>query len=436
MKRAPKSLRLQIGLFGRTNVGKSSFLNMVAGQDVAITSPVPGTTTDVVEKCMELLPLGPVVFLDTAGLDDTSVLSDLRLRKTRRIFDRSDVLVLLVEPDVWSGYEDNVVEESRRRNLPLVLVVNKVDLGAPSEDFLHRLQAVSPHILQVSSIDWTKRNRYVHELKKNLIEVCPEEFLNPPPLIGDLVPPGGLAVLVVPIDLQAPRGRLILPQVQTIRDALDCDAAVLVVKEREYAHVLTGLSRKPDLAVSDSQAVLKLVADTPADVPCTTFSILFARYKGDLIEAAASAAAVETLRAGSRVLIAEACSHHAIEDDIGRVKIPRWIRQMAGGDIRVDVSSGRDYPDNLKEYDLVVHCGGCMLTRREMLFRIHRARQEGVPVTNYGVCIALLQGVLKRVLAPFPAALDAFERSREMGALLISPATVSGPLQRKNFDMK
>jgi [FeFe] hydrogenase H-cluster maturation GTPase HydF len=410
MRKTPKSLRLQIGLFGRTNVGKSSFLNLVAGQDVAITSPIAGTTTDVVEKSMELLPLGPVVFLDTAGLDDTSALSEFRLKKTVKIFDRSDVIVLLVEPNVWTDYESRILEEARKREIPAIIVVNKLDLENPAEEFVAAIQKKSERVLLCSSIDHHHRDPYVNIFKKYLIEVCPEEFLKPPPLIGDLLPAGGLAILIVPIDLQAPKGRLILPQVQTIREALDHDASVFVVKEREYAPALHNLQTPPDIVVCDSQVVLKMVADTPEPIQCTTFSILFSRNKGDLIEMARGAAVIDTLRANDKVLIAEACSHHAIEDDIGRVKIPRWLRQYVGGDLQVDVYSGRDYPDNLKEYKLIVHCGGCMLTRREMLSRIQKAKEEKVPITNYGMCISFSQGVIKRVLSPFPAALDAFQR--------------------------
>jgi [FeFe] hydrogenase H-cluster maturation GTPase HydF len=261
------------------------------------------------------------------------------------------------------------------------------------------------------SLDGQEQEQYINAFKKKLIAVCPDEFLSPPTLIGDLLPPGGLAVLIVPIDLQAPKGRLILPQVQTIRDALDNDAAVMVVKEREYAYTLTLLNRSPDIALCDSQVVMKMVADTPKESKCTTFSILFARYKGDLLEDARGAAALQNLCPGDRVLIAEACSHHAIEDDIGRVKIPRWLRQYVGGDLQVDVSSGRDFPDDLERYRVVIHCGSCMLTRREMLYRIHAARSAGIPIVNYGVTISLLQGVLERVLSPFPAALEMYRRS-------------------------
>jgi [FeFe] hydrogenase H-cluster maturation GTPase HydF len=358
------------------------------------------------------LPLGPVVFLDTAGMDDVSVLSELRLKKTRKIFDRSDVIILLLEADIWTEYEENIMDEAGKRSIPIIAVINKIDLTVPSVDFLEELKKKTGRIVPVSSIDFTNRDKYINPLKKHLIDVCPDDYLKPPPLVSDLVPAGGLAVLIVPIDLQAPKGRLILPQVQTIRDCLDNDSACMVVKEREYAHALANLRRQPDIVVCDSQVVLKMTADTPQQVKCTTFSILFSRYKGDLIAAAEGAAVIDTLKPHDRILIAEACSHHPIEDDIGRVKIPRWLRQYIGADIKIDVSSGRDYPENLKDYKLIIHCGGCMLTRREMLFRIEQAREAGVPVTNYGVAVSVVQGVVHRTLSPFPAAYDAYERMR------------------------
>ncbi len=407
MEKTPKSMRLQIGLFGRTNVGKSSFLNLIAGQDIAITSPIPGTTTDVVEKAMELLPIGPVLFLDTAGTDDVSELSSLRLHKTEKVFDRADVFVLVIEPDKWQEYEETIVAQADKRKTPVVVVVNKIDTAPLGEQVACNILRAARNC-KVISVDHDNRDKYVDDFKNCLVQSLPEELLKTPALVGDLVPPGSLAVLIVPIDLQAPKGRLILPQVQTIRDALDNDAAALVVKEREYAHMLTQLRTPPAVAICDSQVVMKMVADTPLDIPCTTFSILFARFKGDLIEEARGAAAVEGLKPGDKVLIAEACSHHAAEDDIGRVKIPRWLRQYTGCDLDIDVVSGRDYPDNLADYSVVIHCGACMLTRREMIFRIHHAREAGVPVTNYGICISFLQGVLDRVLTPFPAALQAY----------------------------
>ncbi|WP_372846741.1 [FeFe] hydrogenase H-cluster maturation GTPase HydF [Pontiella sp.] len=401
MQTTPKSLRLHIALFGRTNVGKSSFLNLVAGQDVSIVSEQAGTTTDVVEKPMELLPIGPVVFLDTAGIDDTTALGEKRIDRTERVFDRADVILLLHEGSESTEFEQRVEAKAAEKKIPVVKVFNKSDLYDVSD----------PSVLSVNSADMGSRDKVLAALKAELLRVCPDEFIAPPPLMGDLVKPGGLAMLIVPIDLQAPKGRLILPQVQTIRDALDNDAASLICKEREYAHMLSILNQKPDVAICDSQMVLKMVADTPPEIPCTTFSILFARLKGDLRKFAMGAAAIDKLEPGDKVLIAESCSHHALEDDIGRVKIPRWLRQYVGVDLEIDVYAGRDFPDNLSEYKLAVQCGGCMQNRREVLSRIEKCESAGVPITNYGLCISQTQGVLKRVLSPFPAALDAYENA-------------------------
>jgi len=410
MDTTPKGNRLHIAIFGRTNVGKSSLLNYLIGQEIAITSPVAGTTTDVVEKAAELLPLGPVLFLDTAGLDDASELAEARLKKTQRIFDRADCILLVTEPEQWTPYESGVLAEADKRKIPVLIVVNKIDLGMPSPANLDRLMHETGRVVSVSCLDPVGRERAMEHLKRHLIEMVPDEVIETPTLIGDLLPPGGLAVLVVPIDLQAPKGRLILPQVQTIRDALDNDASVLIVKERELASTLTYLNRKPDLAVCDSQAILKVSADVSNDIPCTTFSILFARQKGNLTAAAAGAAAIETLRPGDRVLIAEACSHHPLQDDIGRIKIPRWLSQYVGGELKIDIAAGRDYPEGLDRYRLIIHCGSCMLTRREMLARLQKAKEASVPVTNYGLAISFTQGVIRRVLSPFPSALIAFDR--------------------------
>ena len=413
MEKAPKSLRLQIGIFGRTNVGKSSFLNMVSGQDVAITSPVPGTTTDVVEKTMELLPIGPVVFLDTGGMDDSSVLSEKRVQRTKRVFERADVVALVTEADIWTEFENAICREAASQKTPVIIVVNKADLKAPGAEFLEKLKGYSERILICSSTASGLRDGAVNGLKAHLLAVCPDDFLKPAALVGDLLPPGGLAVMIVPIDLEAPKGRLILPQVQAIRDVLDNDAAVAVVKEREYAAFLTRLKTPPDIVVCDSQVVLKMTADTPLSVPCTTFSILFSRLKGDLVEMARGAAVIDSLKSGDKVLIAESCSHHAVEDDIGRVKIPRWLRQYTGADLDIQSCAGRDYPGDLGKYKLIIHCGSCMLTRRETLYRIQQAKQKDVPITNYGIAISFVQGVIERTLAPFPAALEVFRAARQ-----------------------
>lgn len=412
MEKTSKGMRLHIGLFGRTNVGKSSLLNLLAGQDAAITSAVPGTTTDVVEKTMELLPLGPVVFLDTAGINDASALGEQRKKRTRAAMGRSDIAVLVIEPGCWDVYEDEIVDNAKGHSIPLLIFVNKVDLGAPDDTFVEKVRGKAARILMGTCYKTEERERVLSDFKDALVAIKPSTSAAPP-LVGDLVPLGGLVVLVVPIDLQAPKGRLILPQVQVIRDILDNDASVLVVKEREYAAALQQFRQPPNLVICDSQVVLKTLADTPATVPCTTFSILFARLKGNLAAAASAAAVIDTLVDGDKILIAEACSHHAMADDIGRVKIPRWMRQYTGRDLIFESSAGRDYPENIDEYALVVHCGGCMLNRQEMLGRIKIAGTKQVPVTNYGVTIACVQGVLERALFPFPSAALAYRNARK-----------------------
>ncbi len=411
---APKSVRLHIGLLGRTNVGKSTFLNMVADQAVSITSKQPGTTTDVVEKQMEFLPLGPVVFHDTAGLDDDSGLAGKRLEKTRRALAGIDVAVLVVEPESWSDYEQELVAELESREIPFIVVVNKVDAREPTAQFKSKISELTDNYIFCSSLESAAQERHINAFKKELIEICPEDFLNPPTLVGDLIPPGELGLLIVPIDLEAPKGRLILPQVQTIRNALDNEAATVVVKDNSYPEILEKLAEPPALCVCDSQVVEPMVENTPDSVPCTTFSILFARQKGDLLETARGAARLHHLRPGDRVLIGEACSHHPIEDDIGREKIPRWLNEFVGGELDFDVYSGRDFPADLSEYELIIHCGGCMINRRRMFYRIQRAREAAVPITNYGICISLVHNVLQRTLSPFPGALAGYKEQKEL----------------------
>lgn len=412
MRKTPKSLRLQLGLFGRTNTGKSTFLNMVAGQDVSIVSSLGGTTTDVVEKSMELLPVGPVVFLDTAGLDDSTQLSPLRLAKTKKIFNRADVIILVAEPNIWSDFDKAVSAEAKKRNIPLIVVINKIDREKPKKSFIDQVKKHTGLYLEASSLDKKNRNSYIIYFKELLLRCIPDDFINPPPLAADLFPKKGLAVLIVPIDLEAPRGRIILPQVQTIRNCLDNGQMVLVVKESEYKLCLSRLKKWPDLVVCDSQVVLFMVKNTPEKVKCTTFSTLFSRNKGDLTEQAKSAAAIDELKAADRILVAEACSHHPIEDDIGRVKIPGWIKKYKNKPLKFDFCAGRNWPDDLSKYKLIIHCGSCMITRREMLFRIEKAKQAKVPLTNYGLAIAFSQGVLERVLKPFPEALLAYKKKR------------------------
>ncbi|QSH41793.1 [FeFe] hydrogenase H-cluster maturation GTPase HydF [Lentisphaerota bacterium ZTH] len=408
MQKTPKSLRLQIAIFGRTNVGKSSFLNYISGQDVAITSPIPGTTTDVVEKPMELLPIGPVVFIDTAGLDDTSKLGEERIKKARKAFDRADIVTIICEPGQWGKAEEEIVAEARRRNIAVVNVINKVDIVLPEPEFKEKLAAAGK-VIECACTRTEQRESVRGAYKAALIENCPDDYITPPPLVSDLLTSGDTCLLIVPIDLQAPKSRLILPQVHTIRDTLDSDCASIVVKETDYLKMLAGLKNPPDLVICDSQVVDRMVRETPPEVSCTTFSILFSRLKGDMEQFARGTAAIDNLKSGDKVLIAEACSHHATKDDIGRVKIPKWLRDYLGYELDIEVYAGRDYPENLNEFNLVIHCGSCMLNRRETLARLQKAQEAGVPVTNYGMCISYTQGVLERVLSPFPKALAAFK---------------------------
>lgn len=406
MRPAPKSFRLHIGIFGRRNAGKSSLLNAMTRQQVSIVSEVAGTTTDPVEKPMELLPLGPVLFIDTAGIDDIGALGRERVERTRQVFDRTDLGVIVASAGEWGEFEESLRKELQDRKIPIVVVFNKSDLGKPGPLLTAQLKTHRVGFVETVATS----GQGVLELREALIKAAPEDFINTPPMISDLVGPGDLVVLVVPIDKEAPKGRLIQPQVQTIRELLDADACSLVVKERELRAALDRLRQPPALVVTDSQAFLKVAADTPSDVKLTSFSILLARQKGDLSEFVKGALAIERLRAGDRVLIAEACSHHPITEDIGRVKIPRWLRQYVGGELRIDTVQGHDFPENLAEYQLLVHCGSCMWNRREVLSRILRCRQAGVPICNYGMTIAYTLGIFERALEPFPDALDTYRR--------------------------
>lgn len=415
MNGSPKSNRFHIAILGRTNVGKSSLLNYIVGQDVAITSPQAGTTTDVVEKTMELLPLGPVLFMDTAGLDDTSRLASLRLDKTAAVFARADAVLLVLEAGSWTDYEEGVLRRSRSGSIPLLAVINKADLSLPSDGFIEMVSEKTGMPIVASCLDASGRESLLEALKTRLSDITLAASMEPP-IIGDLVSQGSMAVLVVPIDLGAPKGRIILPQVQTIRDLLDSNATAVVVKEGELSPFLKKINCDPGIVVCDSQVIRRVHEEVPGHVPLTTFSILFARHKGDLAVLARGARAIRGMRAGNRVLVAEACSHHPGMDDIGRVKLPAWLKDYCGCDLTVDVVAGKEYPRNLKDYDLIIHCGGCMLTRRHMLERIKTAERMDIPITNYGVAISLFQGVLERVLSPFPEVAEDLNKGTAEGA--------------------
>jgi [FeFe] hydrogenase H-cluster maturation GTPase HydF len=363
---------------------------------------------------MELLPLGPVLFIDTAGIDDIGALGEMRVRKTQQVFDRTDVGVIVVPAGDWDSFEDAILTELTQRETPVIVVFNKTDLAQPVDEVLARLEQHNARVVHTVA----PAGEGIADLREALIRSAPEDFINAPTIAGDLVAPGTAAVLVVPIDKEAPKGRLILPQVQTIRDLLDNDAWSVVVKERELREVLSHLSKPPSLVVTDSQAFLKVAADTPPEIPMTSFSILFARAKGDLTELVRGALAIEDLRSGDRVLVAEACSHHPIGEDIGRVKIPRWLRQYVGGQLEFTTVQGHDFPDDVSDYNLIIHCGACMWNRREMLSRIVRARRAGVPITNYGLTIAYSLGIFSRALSPFPAAMELYQsRGAETGRI-------------------
>ncbi len=413
MQNTPRGMRLHIGIFGRRNVGKSSILNKLTEQDISIVSETAGTTTDPVEKAMELLPLGPVLFVDTAGVDDEGSLGEKRIEKTKQVFDRTDLAIIVSEKPEWDSFETALYEKCRKREIPVIAVLNKADLKNAEEmefDGLKKL-GLDPVIVSV------KENRGIEKLKEKIIKSAPDEFLSPPAIVSDLVPPGELALLVVPIDLEAPKGRLILPQVQTMRELLDNDSMVMAVKERELQNALQLLNKPPALVVTDSQAFLKVSADVPKSIGLTSFSILFARLKGELREFIKGTMAIDSLKSGHKVLICESCTHHAIGDDIGRVKIPRWLTQYTGAKLEFETYSGHDFPENVADYNLIIHCGGCMTNRREILSRIAKANSAGVPITNYGLTIAYSLGIFERALEPFPIAKMIYEESAQLNQI-------------------
>lgn len=400
MNQTPASERVHIGFFGRRNAGKSSVMNAVTGQDLAVVSDVRGTTTDPVYKSMELLPLGPVVMMDTPGIDDEGELGALRVRKSYQVLNKTDAAVLVIDGGVGVTPEDKaLLKRIREKKIPYVIAVNKKELAAPDtlEKIVDELSSEDGQIIAVSAAT----GEGIDELKEQIAAAAdteePERYI-----VRDLLKPSDMAVLVVPIDKAAPKGRLILPQQQTIRDILEADAVSVVVKETELKNVLGQFQNKPKMVITDSQAFEKVAADTPEDILLTSFSILFARYKGDLAAVVKGVTSLDTLEDGDAILISEGCTHHRQCDDIGTVKLPRWIREYTGKEIRIETTSGTEFPDDLTKYKMIVHCGGCMLNEREMKYRLKCAEDQGVPMTNYGITIAYMKGILKRSVEVFP----------------------------------
>lgn len=404
MSKLAQSERIHIAFIGRRNVGKSSLMNRFIGQDLVIVSETPGTTTDPVKKAMELLPFGPVVLIDTAGIDDVGELGEKRIGKTTKVISECDFVILVLDSQSkLTEQEISLVKHLKEFELPFISVINKSDLGINYE-LVEKLNELNITYHSVSCIS----EAGIYDLKEKVIKLLPhnEEL----PLVSDLIKQHDIIVLVVPIDLGAPKGRLIMPQVQTIRESLDEDAIVVVAKDKELRAALNKLNGNPKLVVTDSQAIMRVIADVHDEIPLTTFSILMARYKGDLPEYVRGLKRIEELDNGDKVLIAEACSHHAQEDDIGKIKIPRWLRLHTKKNLEIEIRSGHDFPENLSEYKLIVHCGGCTLTRKMMQARIKQAKYIGVPIVNYGVAISYMHGAIPRALMPFPEAISIWEQ--------------------------
>lgn len=392
-----KSNRLHIGIFGKTNVGKSSFLNRITGQDIAIVSDIAGTTTDVIEKSMELLPIGSVNFLDSAGINDDTSLGAQRLEKTLKILNRTDIGVLICDYCGINDYDESLIRKFEELNIPYLVIVNKTDIEKIADEKLKQIENYTKDILITS----TKTDEeIVYKFKSMLVKLLPDEFINTPKIVGDIVPQGSTVVLVIPIDKEAPKGRIILPQVQTLRDLLDSACPVLAVRDTELKDALSNLKNPPFLVITDSQAFKKVDEIVPKDINLTSFSILFARLKGDLSAFIEGAKAIDSLENGDKVLILESCTHHAIEDDIGRVKIPNLLKKKTGKNLIIENIAGYDFPD-VSTYKLIIHCGACMTNRKEVLSRILLANKANVPITNYGITISYCLGILDRATKIF-----------------------------------
>lgn len=402
----PKGLRLHFGLFGKRNAGKSSLINARANQNISIVSSVAGTTTDPVEKAFELSPIGPVVFMDTAGIDDEGDLGLARVEKSLSVLEWMDIAIVVCEAGTWGSHEENILKKTLNNGTPTIIVFNKTDLRKPSEENIQVLRSRGYKVIETSAAN----REGITDLRDAIIQTVLEKTEPDRPLMGELAKAGDTVLLVTPIDTGAPKGRLILPQVQAIRELLDAGAKCFVIKEDRITETLNELKCPPQLVVTDSQVVLRVVKEVPEPIPITTFSIQMAYSKSDLLEMAIGAAALTKLKPGDKVLIAETCSHHPLKDDIGRVKIPNWLRKTFG-DLNIDIAVGKDFPTDLTPYKVIIQCGGCIVTRRHMLARLRQAKAQGVPMTNYGVTISYLQGVLPRVLACHPDAKAAFDQA-------------------------
>lgn len=394
----PSSERVHIGIFGKRNAGKSSLINAITGQNLAIVSEAKGTTTDPVYKAMELLPLGPVMIIDTPGIDDEGVLGSLRIQKAYQVLNKTDIALVIIDAAVGPSAEDlRLIKRINAKKIPLLIVINKCE--TINEDKKTAYQALLPNgkLLFVSA----EQKLNIFELKEAIAQTVPADE-NKAQIVADLLSPSDFVVLVVPIDSAAPKGRLILPQQQTIRDILEADAAAIVVKENELTNTLQNLGKRPKLVITDSQVFKKVAAETPADILLTSFSILFARYKGNLQTAVQGVTALENLEDGDKILVGEGCTHHRQCDDIGTVKLPRWIKEYTGKNPEFIFTSGTEFPLDLSPYKIIIHCGACMLNEREMQYRIKCAADQNIPFTNYGITIAYINGILKRTVEPFP----------------------------------
>lgn len=395
--KALKSLRLHISLFGRTNVGKSSLLNAITNQQVSIVSDTKGTTTDVVEKSCELFPIGAVTFLDTAGIDDSTNLSKLRIEKTLKVLNRTDIAVLITTSQGFSNYEINLTNKFKELEIPYIVIINKSDIEKISKQKLDEIKNYTKNIYEMSA---TNDKNITDNFVSALVKIVPDEFVNPPSILGDKVKKSDVVILVTPIDKEAPKGRLILPEVQTIRDLLDNDCISVVVQQNNLENAINLLKKKPQLVVTDSQAFKEVNSIVPKYINLTSFSILFARLKGDLHTFINGANKIKTLKPHDKVLILESCSHHAIDDDIARVKIPKLLTKKLGFELNFEYKSGHDFPD-ITPYKLIIHCGACMTNRKEVLSRILIANKKNVPITNYGIVISYCLDILDRATAIF-----------------------------------